>query len=311
MWPREAIIRILRARGELWDVAPGVTALRGDVATLYRVLERAIGALCSLETLDEWRVPPAIDFGTLGRTDYFSSFPQWLTLASHLSDDPAVLERVTAQNDPRDAAAPARVALNPAVCYHVYAALASDVIDSPKIVTAQSECWRHENQRHGTLERAWAFTMREVVFIGSDDDARDFLARSIERVIDFARSLDLAPAVAVATDPFFAPAGRAKVMLQRIKELKRELLLPLNRSDRIAAASFNLHDTFFGEAFDIRLRNGKAATSACVAFGLERWVLAWLVRYGPDSARWPSVMEAAPVHEEAFPLPRSASAANA
>ena len=311
MWPREAIIRILRARGELWDVAPGVTALRGDVATLYRALDRAIGALCGLETLDEWHVPPAIDFPTLGRTDYFASFPQWLTLASHLSDDRAVLERVAAQNDPREAAAPARMALNPAVCYHVYGALAGDIIDSPKIVTAQSKCWRHESHRHGPLEREWAFTMREVVCIGSDDDAREFLARNIERVTDFARSLDIRATVAVATDPFFAPGARAKAMLQQIKELKRELLLPLNRTDRTAAASFNLHDTFFGEAFDIRLRTGRAATSACVAFGLERWLLALLVRYGPDSVRWPSVVEAAPVNDLAFPLPSFSSPADA
>ena len=289
MWPREAIIRILRSRGELWDIAPGVTALRGDVATLFRSLERAIAALCGLEASDEWRVPPAIDFATLGRAEYFASFPQWLTLVSHLSDDPAVLERVAQHNEPTHAAAPPRVALNPAVCYHVYAALARDVIDAPRIVTAQSECWRHEAGRHAPLARGWAFTMREVVCIGSDDDARAFLARCIDLVTNFARSLDIDATLAVATDPFFAPAARAKLMLQQMKELKRELLLPLNRSDRIAAASFNLHDTFFGEAFEIRLANGNPATSACVAFGLERWLLAFLVRYGPDAARWPAI----------------------
>ena len=288
MWPREAIIRILRSRGDLWDVAPGVTALRGDVARLLRSLEHAIATLCGLETEEEWRVPPAIDFATLGRADYFASFPQWLTLASHLSDDPSSLAKVAQDNEPSDAVERARVALNPAVCYHVYAACARDVIDAPKIVTAQSECWRHEAGRHSPLARGWAFTMREVVCVGSDDDARAFLARCIERVTEFARSLDVDATLAVATDPFFAPAARAKAMLQQIKELKRELLLPLNRTDRIAAASFNLHDTFFGEAFDIRLASGTPATSACVAFGLERWLLAFLVRHGPDAARWPS-----------------------
>jgi seryl-tRNA synthetase len=291
MWPREAIIRILRSRGELWEVAPGVTALRGEVAALLRALERAIATLCGFETSDEWRLPPAIDFATLRRADYFASFPQWLTLASHLSDDPEVLRRVADNNDPREAMSPARVALNPAVCYHVYAALAGDVVDAPKIVTAQSDCWRHEGSRHAPLTRGWAFTMREIVCIGSEDDARAVVERYIERVSDLAQALDLDPTIDVATDPFFVPAARAKQMLQQLKELKRELLLPVNRHDRIAAASFNLHDTFFGEAFDIRLANGKPATSACVAFGLERWLLAFLVRYGPDAARWPSVTQ--------------------
>jgi len=200
------------------------------------------------------------------------------------------LERVAEHKAPTETAPP-QLALNPAVCYHIYAAFAGDIIGAPKIVTAQSECWRHEAGRHSPLERGWAFTMREVVCIGSDDDVRAFLARCIERVTDFARSLDIDATLAVATDPFFAPGARAKRMMQQIKELKRELLLALNRTDRIAAASFNLHDTFFGEAFDIRLASGTRATSACVAFGLERWLLSFLVRHGPDAARWPTVTQ--------------------
>ena len=93
----------------------------------------------------------------------------------------------------------------------------------------------------------------------------------------------------MATDPFFAPAARAKHVLQQLKELKHELLLPIGASNSIAASSFNLHETFFGEAFDIRLPNGKPATTACVAFGLERWLLAFLVRHGPDADGWPAI----------------------
>jgi len=293
MWPREEVVRALRARGELWEPSAGITALRGDAAALFRDLERAIGAVCGLETSDEWRVPPAIGFETLARAEYFASFPHWLTLTSHLSDDEEMLRRVAEHNEPalvmKDASAPPQAALNPAVCYHVYAALAGTVIESPALVTAQSECWRHEGTRHATLERGWAFTMREVVCIGSDDDARAFLERGTGRVSDFARSLGLDPTFAVATDPFFAPTGRAKHVLQRMKELKHELLLPIGTRDRIAASSFNLHETFFGDAFRIRLRSGAPATTACVAFGLDRWLLAFLVRHGPCASGWPSI----------------------
>jgi seryl-tRNA synthetase len=189
----------------------------------------------------------------------------------------------------REASAAPEAALNPAVCYHVYAALAGTSIGQAKFVTAQAGCWRHEGTRHATLERGWAFTMREVVCIGSDDDARGFLERSTERVTDFARSLDLEPTVAVATDPFFKPGARAKQVLQQLKELKHELLLPIGPGTTIAASSFNLHETFFGAAFDIRLPSGKPAVTACVAFGLERWLLAFLVRYGPDAVGWPAI----------------------
>ena len=48
-----------------------------------------------------------------------------------------------------------------------------------------------------------------------------------------------------------------------------------------------LAEVFFGDAFDIRLEDGTAAHTACTAFGLERWLLAVLVRHGPDAAAWP------------------------
>ena len=294
MRQRDDIVGALRARGELWDVAPGVTALRGDAAALLRDLERAIATLCCIETSDDWRVPPAIDFATLARAEYFASFPHWLTVASHLRDEKDMLRAVAERGEPdvlREASAAPKAALNPAVCYHVYAALAHTSIEQARIVTAQAGCWRHEGTRHAALERGWAFTMREIVCIGSHSDARDFLERSTERVTDFARSLDLEPTLVVATDPFFAPSARGKHVLQQLKELKHELLLPIGAGKTIAASSFNLHETFFGEAFDIRLPDGKSATTACVAFGLERWLLAFLVRHGPDAAGWPSIDE--------------------
>ena len=130
--------------------------------------------------------------------------------------------------------------------------------------------------------------MREIVFVGKADDAQLFLERASSRAIALARALGLHPTVVAATDPFFAPTARGKQLLQQLQELKREMLLPLGTGARIAASSFNLHGVFFGEAFDIRLPAGTPATTACVAFGLERWLLAFLVRHGLDAAAWPS-----------------------
>jgi seryl-tRNA synthetase len=267
--------------------------LRGDTACLFAALERRIAEVCLGETSDEWRVPPAIDFATLARADYFSSLPQWLTLASHLSGLEDVLLRVAEHPEPalavRDAATPPIVALNPAVCYHVYAGLAGQTVHAPRLVTAQAGCWRHEGARHGTLERGWAFTMREVVFVGDGTTARAFLRRAAARATQLAGSLGLDTAIAPATDPFFAPTARAKQLVQRLKELKHELLLPIGDGRTTAAASFNLHDTFFGEAFRIRLPDGRSATTACMAFGIERWTLAFLAAHGPDAAHWPAL----------------------
>lgn len=285
----DEIVRALRERGQLWEAAPGIVTLGGDAARLMNALEETIAALCVAESPEDWRVPPAIGFSTLARADYFASFPQWLTLVSHLSDDETALRVVAEHNDPRSAVTPPMAALNPAVCYHVYSHLAGRVLDAPRIVTAQSTCWRHEGTRHLPLARQWAFTMREVVFVGSAADARLFLDRASSRVIELARALGLEPVVELASDPFFAPTARGKQLLQQLEELKHEMLLPIGADARIAASSFNLHGTFFGQAFDIRLSAGMPVTTACVAFGLERWLLAFLARYGVDAAAWPSV----------------------
>lgn len=289
MQPAEQVLDVLRKRGELWEAAPGLVGMRGDLLAMHRALEQAIASLAHNEAPDEWHVPTALAWDTLKRADYFASFPQWLSAASHLSADRRVLERVAAGADPRTELAPADAALPPAVCYHTYAALAAQTIESPTLMTAQGTCWRHEGDRLAPLERGWAFTMREIVCLGAGDECEVFRCGAIEQAIALAESLGLDEEVVPATDPFFAPTARGKELLQRIKGLKDELVLPLGSDRGVAAASFNHHETFFGEAFDIRLPEGQPASSACVAFGIERWTLAFLVAHGPDSARWPAI----------------------
>jgi seryl-tRNA synthetase len=304
MWGADAVLRVLRERGELWQAMPGLVGMRGPALALYRDIERALAALAGSEGAEEWRVPAAIALETLERADYFECFPQWLTVAAHLSDDSTTLERVARAPSPaaaaRDAAAPARAALAPAVCYHVYAALAGSTVAAPRYVTAQGTCWRHEGRRLVPLEREWAFTMREVVCVGAPGDVRAFLERAVCRVTDLADALDVTGLVVEATDPFFAPTGRGKLLVQRMKGLKRELLLPIAPGHRIAAASFNDHETFFGEAFGIRLPDGTPASTGCVAFGLERWMLAFLAEHGADTDAWPAVAQALVADEGAW-----------
>ena len=282
-------------RGELWDVAPGVTGLRGDAAALFAHARATHRRRCAwARRADEWRVPPAIDFATLARADYFASLPQWLTLASHLSDR-------------RGRAARAWPSMPSRRCR----ARSVDAADGraqsrrvlPRLRRARRPDARHAGDRDGAgrlLAPRGRATRVARARMGVHD-ARGRLHRTTSRRASVSRAVDRArvatcarrsastPTIAVATDPFFAPTARAKQLLQRIKELKHELLLPIGESRTTAAASFNLHDTFFGEAFDIRLPDGRPATTACVAFGIERWTLAFLAAHGPDASRWPAI----------------------
>lgn len=281
MRQRDEIVDALRASGELWQPAAGLAGLRGAALARLHHIEGIIAGACAGERPEEWRVPQAVPLTVLQRAQYFASFPQWLTLASHLDGDQHTLERVatslTPAHEAANAALPADAALPPAVCYHVYAALADSVVDAPRIVTAQGCCWRHEGERFEPLARGWAFTMRELVCIGTEDQCAAFVERGVALARAVSDALDIPAEVATATDPFFAPTARGQALLQRLKALKHELLVPVGDGDTIAAASFNLHEAFFGNAFDIRLPDGNPAHTACVAFGLERWLLASLV----------------------------------
>ena len=287
----EHVVRDLRARGELWEAAPGLVGLRGDALALRDALERLIVAAAGAGTTERWAPPPALALATLARADYFASFPQWLTLAAHLSEDAAALEQVARSADPaaaaRAACAPAGAALPPAVCYHVYAAFAGRTLAAPCAVRVQGTCWRHEGDRLRPLARGWAFTMCEGVCVGDAGAVARFRARGAGAGLALAASLGLDAELVEATDPFFAPTGRGRLLLQRLKGLKQELLLRVG-DERIAAASFNLHEGFFGEAFDIRLRGGAPAASGCVAYGLERWLLAFLAAHGTSARDWPT-----------------------
>ena len=287
-----SVVAELERRGEVWSAAPGVIGLRGDTLALYRTIEARIASLARGLAADEWLVPPAVSLDTLARADYFASFPQWLTLASHLTDDETALERVASAPEPARAIAGAtqapRAALPPAVCYHTYAALADRTLDRAVAMTAQCTCWRHEGVRTASLERGWAFTMRESVVVGNAAEVRALRSAGERAARTLAGTLGLDASIAEATDPFFAPTARGRTLLQQIKALKQELVVPIGGRRTLAIASFNDHESFFGQAFGIRTADGAPASTGCVAFGLERWLLAFLCAHGPDARAWPS-----------------------
>lgn len=289
-----AVTDELMRRGELWQPAPGLVALRGEVARLRDVVAAALRELCAAEGGEEWHLPPALPFATLEQADYFASFPQWLTAASHFSD-PAGLAAIAEAREPATAALatlrPAPIALQPAVCYHVYAALSGRVVSGTQRISAGGTCWRHEAGRFAPLERGWSFTMQEAVRAGTAEEVRESCEWYRVAAQRFAERLGLRPRIAAATDPFFAAGSRGRALLQRLRSLKHELLLPLGDGRRVAAASFNDHARFFGDAFGIRLPDGTPATTGCAAFGVERWVLAVLVEHGTDARDWPTILE--------------------
>lgn len=188
------------------------------------------------------------------------------------------------------------VGLPPAVCYQAYAALADQTLADPITMTAQGTCWRREEDGFRPLERGWAFTMREAVCVGDAHSVSRFRDAGAKALLRLAEHLQVDADLTPASDPFFAPTeegrARGKALLQRVQELKHELQVPLGDRRVLAVGSVNCHGSFFGECFDIRLPTGEPAHSACVAFGVERMVLAVLATHGPDPEGWPAGVQA-------------------
>ena len=240
----------------------GRAVLRGAAAGLVRWFDNRFLQMALEEGAEEYRFPAIIGADTLTRAGYFDAHPDGAT---------------------RLAAGSADYHMPPAVCYHAYATLADSPVTVPIRLTACSICFREADRGALTADRLWQFTMREVIFIGPDPWVREERERWTARVSRFAAEIRLSGSTEAASDPFFTAAGRGRELIQRLKGLKDELRMPAGH-EGVAVASFNLHETFFGKRFGLTVADGTPASSACVAFGLERWALAFLCQRGAAAA---------------------------
>ena len=269
-------IDAMRARGDLAITSAGQVALSGLALDVFDAVDHSVrGWARSLGAL-EHRYPSMIDVGVLERAGQLESFPQHVTLASHPVEDRRPLG-ITA-------------ALAPAVCYHAYPEWEGKTIGpEPSLLTAVGRCYRYEDGNHVPLERLWEFTMREIIVLGTRDQVEGVRQSLVSQVSDLVTALALDATIDVASDPFFAAGDEGRRLMQQAGALKHELQLAVDATGRsIAAASFNHHHDFFGTRFDIHLADGAPAHSGCIAFGLERWVLAILAQHGTNEREWPT-----------------------
>ena len=256
----------LLARRELELTDDGALRIHGAVAALRDVFDNTVCQWANELGATEIHFPDEISLSVLHRAGFVSAFPQKLVR----TDD---------------------AARSPAVCYHHYPTLAGCVVGrTGGIVTAIGRCYRNEFDQNSTqpAERLREFTMREIIIVGDHELVEKVRRNLMERVEAWVKDLGLEGFIETATDPFFTDESRGRRLMQQMLPLKYELRLRVDRVGRtIAAASFNNHHDHFGEAFGIRLPSGASASSGCVAFGWERWVIAFVNQHGPDERNWP------------------------
>ncbi len=266
----------------------GCAALGGALLSKALELDAGLRHWAQCFGAAESRFPSMIATASLAPVGYLRSFPHLATFVTAASRDRATLEGLAATGDsglPFAAAGlePVGHVLTPAACYHFYPRLAGSRLSRPVYLTTSCQCHRRESH-YEPLRRQWCFWMRELVCIGDAAAVERFAATCQQHIDSFVEGLRLVARWQTATDSFFDPAHDPKALAQLLEPAKQELCL----QDGLAIASINAHRCFFGESYDIRL-NGEPAHSACVAFGIERWLFALTAAYGPDAALWPSL----------------------
>jgi hypothetical protein len=299
------VYKQLVERGWVVELGRGQVSLNGPALNVLREIDREATELGIKEfSAREEAYPTLIPAKTMGRCGYFASFPQSINMVTHLVEDYDLLDEFRNANlETTDLKIPRKEALthpeaclSPAVCYHCYRSLeGKNLGQGPKVVTTVGKCFRYESTNMTGLDRLWDFTMREIIFVGTEDEVTTRRQKGIELAARQIEKWDLEAHIESANDPFFSAAYATKTYYQVRGDLKFELRLTIEPGENgekrtLACESFNLHENFFGQTFSITASNGQPAFTGCVAWGLERWVLACFSQHGFDPKRWPEAV---------------------
>jgi seryl-tRNA synthetase len=262
--------------------ASGQASLSGELLRLAGQADAAFLQLAGVWGAEAERHPSTLPASVLRKTGYLRSFPHQATFAVGFDPDALGEFAVDPDQDPRPFLGPATEILTPAACYHLYPAHEGQALTEPLYMTTVNTCYRRETV-YVPLRRQWSFTMREIVCLGTAEETANFAKTTSEAVSRLLELAGLDVQWEHATDPFFQPEQNPAFLLQKLSPVKREAIY-----GDLAISSVNLHHEHFGEAFGIT-RAGADARSACVAFGLERWLFAILDTHGEDPRSWPDL----------------------
>lgn len=237
--------------------------------------------------------PPLVARRTFGRTNYVESFPDLMgSVHVFRGGDPEHKELLRRIEDGGDWSAmlqPADVVLGSAACHAVYPLCGDRVPEGGRTFDVSSYCFRHEPSDH--VIRMQAFVMHELVYVGDAEGAVAHRDHGLARGLALLETLGLPVTAVAAHDPFFGRAGSVLATGQLAGELKIEGVTTLaGDASPTAVMSANCHRDHFGHAFSIESGTGSVAHSSCVAFGVDRIVVALLSRHGLDPATWPGAV---------------------
>ncbi len=300
---QEGLFDRLLEKEMVYEMGEGLVCFGDQLIRLMDTLDDVIKNMTvSQFAAQEYRYPTLIRTKALEKCGYFKSFPHMLMFVSRLHNDIDMYQEFQDNYRQKEGIGPyifplfknADYCLPPTMCYHTYHQLQNTRYSENRnqVITSKGKSFRYESKYHRTLERLWDFTIREIVFLGSKDFVLECRQKYMKFTFDIIDKLGLEGHSEVASDPFFCNAdSAAKIFNQKMQELKYELRLNVTGDRTIAAASFNFHDEFFGERFNIKRGETEWMRSGCVGFGIERLVYAFISQHGLDEKKWYEIID--------------------
>lgn len=268
-----------------WDLGPmselGLVSLGPELLAILQLIDRQFTRWAAEQGAEEWQYPPLLRVADLRRVDFFRNFPHLCIPASGLR--PEVLGGYASGAHNADALPQTHLSdsahvLPTAACFNVYFQCRGQRLHTKTWRTTRVQCFRNEKYFQD-LRRLWGFNMREIICLGEPGSFEHELTRLGEKIMEWARHLGLQLRSEVASDPFF-DRNSPRAIAQNIFPVKEEIV----DTNGLAIASINRHRNFFGERCDISWQGERPVHTACVAFGLERWLHVLLERYAGDTA---------------------------
>lgn len=236
------------------------------------------------------RFSPVISRADYLKTTHIESFPDLIgsihSFYGKEKDHLELLRKIQELESWTDDLGATPLMMTPAICYPLYPTAKNSVLDEKgRLIDLMGFAFRHEPSVDPA--RMQTFRMHEFVRMGTPAQAlehRDFWLKKGEEIY---QSLGIDAKPALANDPFFGRGGRAMVVSQLEQELKYELVVAIASEEKpTAISSSNYHLDHFSHPFNIKLKNGEVAHTACYGFGLERSTLAMFKKFGFDLKNW-------------------------
>lgn len=248
-------------------ISEGNIILSNSAENLFRAWIRILSSILSPYYSATYQSPLFIDQGLLETSKYFEHFPHQLFQASTLEGSD-------------------RKFITPATCLHIYQLIKNKEIgDQGFRSLIYGRCTRVENNKSEFPFRLNSFNMLEIVLVGSETKVNEYREQIYTLLNNFFSEINFNGKFITATDAFFLGNDEGAKAIQKIKELKKEYIVTLGK-EKIAIASINNHEEYFGKLFNIKSSNN-AANSICIAFGIERLTAYSLIKWGTEQEKWP------------------------